>query len=556
MSMVYIDAEKPERPLVLLKGAVERVFDASAAYARGDSNSFTETCQREDTNLDIASLNDEVRTQILAVMEEIAAQGLRVLALASRRLDIPNDKSSSSSSKTNIGTLIEKLTREEIENDMVFLGLVGIYDPPRPESVTAVKACKDAGITVHMLTGDHATTATAIAREIKIVEPDAPNGAIMTATEFNKLTDVEIDALPSLPLVIARCSPETKVRMIEAGRRRGKYLAMTGDGVNDAPALSLAPVGIAMGNGSDAAKNASDLVLTDDNFDSIRAAIAEGRRMFDNIQRFLLHLLTVNIAEVILLVIGLAFVDDGGESVFPLSPLSILWINMSTSGAPAFGLGLEKAEVNVMTRPPHSMKTGVFTWPVVIDCFVYGIAMGAVCLLSFVAVVWGRYDGFLGRDCNADASADVCRVVFRGRSTVFATLTFCILYYAWELKSLDRPLFNLTSGQPFWVDLWSNPMLFWSVIVGAALVPIFIYVPGLNTDVFYQSEIGWEWGVVAGMVVLFIVFCELWKVFVRSKSWYVNIGKGQDDVPWAKSPEPRDQEQSREKPFIELEVPP
>jgi len=154
----------------------------------------------------------------------------------------------------------------------------------------------------------------------------------MTATEFNKLTDAEIDSLPQLPLVIARCAPETKVRMIEAGRRRGKYLAMTGDGVNDAPALSLAPVGIAMGmDGSDVAKDASDLVLTDDNFDSIRAAIGDGRRIFDNIQRFVLHLLSVNIGEVILLVVGLAFIDEVGQSVFPLSPLAVLWINMITS---------------------------------------------------------------------------------------------------------------------------------------------------------------------------------------------------------------------------------
>jgi len=271
--------------------------------------------------------------------------------------------------------------------------------------------------TIYRLTGDHAATATAIAKEIKIVQPDAPKGSIMTvctttplylnilpsilqAAEFNKLTDAEIDALPQLPLVIARCSPETKVRMIEAGRRRGKYLAMTGDGVNDAPALSLAPVGIAMGmDGSDVAKDAADLVLTDDNFDSIRAAIREGRRMFDNIQRFVLHLLSVNIAEVIVLVLGLAFIDNTGQSVFPLSPLAVLWINMITSGyvvwkcgssilltsnpsPPAFGLGLEKAALNVMTRPPHSIKAGIFTWPVIIDCFAYGLILGAASMAS------------------------------------------------------------------------------------------------------------------------------------------------------------------------------
>ncbi|THU82747.1 sodium transport ATPase [Dendrothele bispora CBS 962.96] len=514
MSTVYIDKENPDYPLLLLKGAVERVLDASVSYSSGTG--WSDAASEKDTNVNLKPLDDAARTRILAVVEEIAAQGLRVLALASRRLD----------AKMKLKEMSQRDSMDEVEREFVFLGLVGIYDPPRPESITAVKACRDAGITVHMLTGDHAATATAIAKEINIVTPDAPKGAIMTATEFNKLTDAEIDALPTLPLVIARCAPETKVRMIEAGHRRGKYVAMTGDGVNDAPALSLSPVGIAMGmDGSDVAKDASDLVLTDDNFDSIRAAIGEGRRIFDNIQRFVLHLLSVNIGEVILLVVGLAFQDQSRRSVFPLSPLAILWINMITSSPPAFGLGLEKAAVNVMKRPPHNIKTGVFTWPVILDCLAYGVAMGAVSMVSFVAVVWGRYDGDLGHDCNRGDNVTECEAVFRGRSTVFATLIFCILYYAWELKSLDRPLFNMTPGKPFWVDLWANQVLFWSVVLGAASVPIAIYIPGFNTKVFYQSGITWEWGIVVGLTVLYIVFCELWKVFVRSKDWYNNIGK-------------------------------
>ncbi|EEB91433.1 hypothetical protein MPER_10204 [Moniliophthora perniciosa FA553] len=298
MSTIYVDNEHPTMPLFLLKGAVERVLDASVSYLKNNQSAGLVQDGGDGVKpAEVAPLDDNARTQILASMESIAAQGLRVLALASRRVDIRGEikqlssgDGASEASNDPVHHMLGRYTREEVEKEFVFVGLVGIYDPPRQESITAVRACKAASITVHMLTGDHAATAAAIAREIRIVEPDAPKGAIMTATEFNKLTDKEIDELPTLPLVIARCSPETKVRMIEAGRRRGKYLAMTGDGVNDAPALSLAPVGIAMGmDGSDVAKDASDLVLTDDNFDSIRSAIGEGRRIFDNIQRFVLH---------------------------------------------------------------------------------------------------------------------------------------------------------------------------------------------------------------------------------------------------------------------------
>ncbi|THV00758.1 potassium/sodium eff [Dendrothele bispora CBS 962.96] len=527
MSTVYIDKEDPEHPLLLLKGAVERVLEASVGYSGWSTPAARKVAgQKMDENseqhmpeADVLPLDDETRTRILAVMEDIAAQGLRVLALASRRLDAKKElnklraRDSISSELTAVDgekkssdpieNMLTELTRDEVEKDSVFLGLVGIYDPPRPESITAVRACNDAGITVHMLTGDHAATATAIAKEIKIVQHDAPKGAIMTATEFNKLSDAEIDALPQPPLVIVRCAPETRVRMIKAGHYRGKYLATTGDGVNDAPALSLSLslVDLAMiMYGSGVAKDASIL-------------------------RFVLHLLSVNIAEVIVLVIGLAFIDNAGQSVFPLSPLAVLWINMITSCPPAFGLGLEKAAINVMDRPPHSMKSGIFTWPVVIDCFAYGLALGSASMASFVAVVWGRYDGDLGHDCNRGVNANMCEVVFRGRSTVFATMIFCILFYAWELKSLDRPLFNMTPGQPFWVDLWANQMLFWYVNV-----PVIIYVSGLNTQVFYQRGITWEWGVVIGMTTFFIIACELWKVLSRNESWFANIGKGKDGV--------------------------
>ncbi|KAJ7581060.1 hypothetical protein C8J56DRAFT_1101672 [Mycena floridula] len=527
MSTVYTDSMHPSRPLVLLKGAIERVLDASTFYLKAGTVAGLSS---SGEMAELAPLDDEARSHILESVEIIAARGLRVLALASRRIDSKafDDRMSCTSSQPTVTQdplekMLRALTREEVEKEFVFIGLVGIYDPPRPESITAVRACKAASITVHMLTGDHVATATAIAKEIRIVEPDSPKGAIMTATEFNRLSDEAIDELPQLPLVIARCSPETKVRMIEAGHRRGLYMVMTGDGVNDSPALALAPVGIAM-DGSDVAKDASDLVLTDNNFDSIRSAIGEGRRIFDNIQRFVLHLLCVNIGEVLLLIIGLAFIDKDGLSVFPLSPLAVLWINMITSSPPAFGLGLEKASPDVMKRPPHNIKTGVFTWTIIVDCVYYGLVMGIVSLCSFVAVVWGRYKGDLGYDCNRGEHVEICEAVFRGRSTVFATLIFCILYYAWELKSLDRPLLNITPGQPFWVDLWDNQVLFWSVVLGAASVPFAIYVPGMNTKLFYQTRITWEWGVVVSMTLVFMICCELWKVLIRSKLWYAKLG--------------------------------
>ncbi|KAL0072259.1 hypothetical protein AAF712_000020 [Marasmius tenuissimus] len=511
MSMVYSSLKEEKTAVLVMKGAVERILERCSSYGGFEGEKGK-------------PLTQEVQDRILEAMESIASQGLRVLALASRRMPYDDE------------TKLKNMSREDVESDMNFVGLAGIYDPPRPESKVAVTACREGGIIVHMLTGDHPATAAAIARDIGIVPRDAPKGAIMTATEFNALSDAELDALPALPLVIARCSPQTKVRMINASLRRpAAYLAMTGDGVNDAPALSLAPVGIAMGmDGSDVAKDASDLVLMDDNFGSIVGAISEGRRMFWNVQRFILHLLATNVGEVILLVIGLVFRDGADRSVFPLSPLGVLWINMVTSSPPAFGLGLEAADSLIMKRPPHSIKSGVFTWPVILDCLFYGLMLGVTSLCAFIAVVYGRGGGELGTDCNHgfqnwDEVGD-CQAVFRGRSTVLATLIISILLYGWELKSLDRPLvawITFSKGKKgLLAELWRNKVLFWSVILGSISVPITVYVPVLNTKVFYQGPIGWEWGVVVGMTVVFVVSVELWKAFVRCKPWYNRIGGG------------------------------
>ncbi|KAK5058699.1 hypothetical protein LTR84_010963 [Exophiala bonariae] len=502
MSVVYKSPEE-ERSIVFTKGAVERIIDLCTTAGTGDNEK---------------EITPEYKESILEQMNFLAEQGLRVLAIARKftSMDIAEHS---------------EIDRGEVEKDLCLLGLAGLYDPPRLETKGAVQACTNAGITVSMLTGDHPSTAAAIAKEVGIIPknmgtlaPDVAAAIVKTATEFDKMTDAEIDALPTLPLVVARCAPETKVRMIEALHRRNKYAAMTGDGVNDSPSLKLADVGIAMGlNGSDVAKSASDIVLTDDNFASIVNAVEEGRRMFDNIQRFVLHLLTSNVGEVILLICGLGFQDASGFSVFPLSPLQILWINMLTSSFPAFGLGREKAAPDVMERPPHDNKKGVFTWELITDMLVYGTIQGTCCLMTFIFIVYGPGQDGLGVDCNHHYS-ESCDVVFRARAAVFAELTWLILISAWEFKAMRRSMFKInphdTRAFPFFADIWENQFLFWSVVIGALSVFPAVYIPGLNTSVFKHKGISWEWAPAIICVFVFVSGMELWKLVKRSMGWF------------------------------------
>jgi Na+-exporting ATPase len=497
MSVIFVD-KHANKQWLFTKGAVERVLTSCPQYMDGEQ---------------LSEFTDAVKADVLANMEAMASLGLRVLALASR---------------TDFREVEENeadLERGEFEENLIFRGLIGLYDPPRPESAPSVRQCHEAGISVHMLTGDHPATAKAIALEVGIlpsrmseIASDVAKSMCMAASDFDKLTDDEIDNLPLLPLVIARCAPQTKVRMIEALHRRKCFVAMTGDGVNDSPSLKRADVGIAMGQaGSDVAKEASDIVLTDDNFASILNAVEEGRRMFDNIQKFILHVLAENIGLACTLLIGLMFKDENNISVFPLSPVEIMWIIMITCGFPDMGLGFEVAAPDIMNRPPVSLKTGAFTIELMLDMMVYGLWMAALCLSSFVLVIyaWGNGDSEFGQDCN-NRYSEGCRTVFRARAATFACLTWFALFLAWEMVNMRRSFFRMQPKSKLYFtqwchDVWRNPFLFWSIIAGVFTMFPIIYIPGLNRSVFKHDAITWEWGIVLVEAVLFFMGVEAWK---------------------------------------------
>nr|OQO21792.1 hypothetical protein B0A51_09594 [Rachicladosporium sp. CCFEE 5018] len=504
MSVVMSNSQTKEVQ-VFTKGAVERVLESCASfYPSADSQEST-------------PMTEQQRLKMLDTVDEFASQGLRVLALASRaapaELDFQTD-----------------IKRDLVECDLTLRGLIGLYDPPRAESAASVAGCRNAGIEVHMLTGDHPGTARAIAIEVGILPSrtelqklpkDVSNSLVMTASSFDKLSDDEVDRLPQLPLVVARCAPHTKVRMIEALHRRRKFAAMTGDGVNDSPSLKMACVGIAMGlAGSDVAKDACDIVLTDDNFASILNAIEEGRRMFDNIQKFILHLLAENIAQACTLLVGLAFKDARRLSVFPLAPVEIIWVIMITSGMPDMGLGFEQATPGIMDRAPQSLKRGVFTTEVLVDMLVYGPWIAALCLGAFSLVLFGFGDGQIGIGCNETYSPE-CDTVFRARATCFACLTWFALFLAWELVDMRRSFFRMQPDSKKYFTQWfhdvrRNKFLFWAILFGFVTIFPTLYIPVLNRVVFKHEAITWEWAIVIIATLLFFLGVECWKFMKRA----------------------------------------
>jgi P-type Ca2+ transporter type 2C len=476
MSTLHSDAERQERLLTLTKGAPDVLL------AR---------CSRELVGDEATLLSAERRADILTKNEDLAGEALRTLGVAFRLL--PKDAFECEGFD------------ERIEQDLVFLGLIGMIDPPRDEAKDAVARAKSAGIRPMMITGDHPKTAAVIAAELGI----AADGRTVTGAELESMPDDALERTVQNVSVYARVNPEHKLRIVKALQREGMTVAMTGDGVNDAPALKTADIGVAMGlTGTDVAKQAADMVLTDDNFASIVAAVEEGRAIFSNIRKFLRYLLSSNLGEVMTMFFGVLLAsviglrpESGGGVVLPLLATQILWINLVTDGAPALALGVDPADAGVMNRPPRPRSEGVITRRMWAGILFVGAVMAAGTLIVIDASLPGGLiegSGSLGY----------------AQTMAFTTLMMFQLFNVLNARSDERSAFR---------GLFRNHWLWAAIGLSLFLHVAVIYVPFLQ-EAFSTVSLGagdWLSCVLVASSVLWLR--ELSKVITRA-------AKPQDDA--------------------------
>ncbi len=394
--------------------------------------------------------------------DTMTKEALRVLALAYKI--IPADTS---------------FLSDSVENNLTLYGLFGLMDPPRPEVIPAVKQCQEAGITPVMITGDHKNTACAIAEKLGIMRP---GNLAMTGTELNALSDTELQKIISGYTVFARVTPEHKVRIVKALKARGEIVAMSGDGTNDAPALKTADIGCAMGlSGTDVAKNASDMILMDDNFATIVSAVREGRGIYENIRKSIRFLLSCNIGEIITIFMAILF-----RMPSPLAAVQLLWVNLITDSLPAIALGMEPPEQDVMKHPPVSPKEGLFTGSLLFSIAVEGILIGFLTLFAYITGM--KYLG-------------------NGSTMAFAVLSFSQLFHAYNMRS-RHSLFQ--------VGFFSNKVMNVSFLICAALQLLVITNPWLQ-GIFEVSALTFpQWIVVISCSVAPVIFMELQKHVAKS----------------------------------------
>ena len=435
-----------------------------------------------EINGEVRSITDEDKKAILATNKDLAKQALRVLMMAYKTTsEIPT------------------LESEVVESDLIFSGLVGMIDPERPEAAEAVRVAKEAGIRPIMITGDHQDTAEAIAKRLGIIDPNDTEDHVFTGAELNELSDEEFQKVFKQYSVYARVSPEHKVRIVKAWQNEGKVVAMTGDGVNDAPSLKTADIGIGMGiTGTEVSKGASDMVLADDNFATIIVAVEEGRKVFSNIQKSIQYLLSANMAEVFIIFFATLFGWD------VLQPVHLLWINLVTDTLPAIALGVEPAEPGIMTHKPRGRQSNFF------DGGVYGAIMyQGIFQTILVLAVYGWGLVFPEHHTQAEIHADALTMAF-------ATLGLIQLLHAFNVKSVYQSVFK--------VGLFRNKTFNWAIPVAFILLMATIMVPGFN-NLFHVSHLSFtQWLAVIVGSFLIVVFVELVKAIQRA------LGKDKDAI--------------------------
>ena len=449
---------------------------------KGAPDQLLKRVTRIEINGEVRPITDEDKQAILATNKDLAKQALRVLMMAYKTTsEIPT------------------LESEVVESDLIFSGLVGMIDPERPEAAEAVRVAKEAGIRPIMITGDHQDTAEAIAKRLGIIDPNDTEDHVFTGAELNELSDEEFQKVFKQYSVYARVSPEHKVRIVKAWQNDGKVVAMTGDGVNDAPSLKTADIGIGMGiTGTEVSKGASDMVLADDNFATIIVAVEEGRKVFSNIQKSIQYLLSANMAEVFIIFFATLFGWD------VLQPVHLLWINLVTDTLPAIALGVEPAEPGIMTHKPRGRQSNFF------DGGVFGaiIYQGILQTILVLAVYgWGLV--FPEHHTQGAIHADALTMAF-------ATLGLIQLLHAFNVKSVYQSVFK--------VGLFRNKTFNWAIPVAFVLLMATIVVPGFN-NLFHVSHLSLtQWLAVIVGSFLIVVLVELVKATQRA------LGKDKDAI--------------------------
>ena len=466
-----------------LMSTIHKETDGSYFVAvKGAPDQLLKRVTRIEINGEIRPITDADKQAILTTNKDLAKQALRVLMMAYKTTsDIPT------------------LESEVVESDLIFSGLVGMIDPERPEAAEAVRVAKEAGIRPIMITGDHQDTAEAIAKRLGIIDPNDTEDHVFTGAELNELSDEEFQKVFKQYSVYARVSPEHKVRIVKAWQNDGKVVAMTGDGVNDAPSLKTADIGIGMGiTGTEVSKGASDMVLADDNFATIIVAVEEGRKVFSNIQKSIQYLLSANMAEVFIIFFATLFGWD------VLQPVHLLWINLVTDTLPAIALGVEPAEPGIMTHKPRGRQSNFF------DGGVFGaiIYQGILQTILVLAVYgWGLV--FPEHHTQGAIHADALTMAF-------ATLGLIQLLHAFNVKSVYQSVFK--------VGLFRNKTFNWAIPVAFVLLMATIVVPGFN-NLFHVSHLSLtQWLAVIVGSFLIVVLVELVKAIQRA------LGKDKDAI--------------------------
>eukprot|EP00727_Mastigamoeba_balamuthi_P001111 m51a1_g10998 hypothetical protein (1120) ;mRNA; f:347807-351840 len=443
-----------------------------------------------------APLDADILADIDKTALEMASRGLRVLGLAYRAFPVSPAKEQ-----------YEKL--EMLETELVFVGLIGLIDPPRMEVRDAIERCKDAGIRVCMITGDHPLTAYAIAVQLGIAEKGEEEQSLLKGADIDAVSDSNIDLLADLnpfPSVFARVSPQHKLKIVQALKMRNEICAMTGDGVNDAPAIKSAHVGVAMGKtGTDLTKDAADVILMDDNFSTIVAAIREGRQIYDNIKKFILYLLSCNSSE-IYVVLFCAIV--GLEP--PFTPIMILWVNLVADIPPALSLGVDPQERDIMTRLPRDPRRGIFNWKTVVLLLYQGMSMSSFTVLLYWLCL--KYEEPEANVPNQQepSTSEGRDGLMRARTLCLVSLTFMQLVHGFLSRSVKNSVFNR--------GIFDNRWLVGGISLSAVLMVCGMYIPGVNTQLDQVPLPAIDWAKIAGVCAAHTALVELYKLALRVSS--------------------------------------